>query len=172
MNLEPKHFPAILFGGLIGAFLGFIISLFIKQNLFPEIEKVIGTKGLYILFGAIAGVAFSIIKLVIKSAQSNDNEFAHNFTQINGMGSFLFGKSDIKEDESYMTTEWFTILWLPVFPVCRYRLIAHKRRPFSSNATYTLLEKHPPKAKHIIKVYMIDIAIISSITACAYFLFS
>ena len=172
MNLALKQLPAILFGGLIGAFVGFLISLIITPDLFPEIEKVVGIKGLYIIFGTILGVAFSIIKLVIKSSRAEDSEFAHNVTQINGMGSFLIGKTDISEDESYITTEWFTILWIPIFPVCRYRVIEHKHGRLAKCVNYTILEKYTPTTKSVIKVYVVTIVIISIMPSISWYLFS
>jgi hypothetical protein len=42
----------------------------------------------------------------------------------NGIGTTLYGRSD--EDpttNSYATTQWLTIFWLPVFPLARYRVV-------------------------------------------------
>ena len=44
---------------------------------------------------------------------------------LNTFGFKLYGKSDYdRETDSYMTTHYFVALFLPLFPVARYRVIS------------------------------------------------
>lgn len=50
---------------------------------------------------------------------------APSLTTINTFGFKLYGKSD-RDDEtdSYMTTQYFVALFIPLFPIARYRVIS------------------------------------------------
>lgn len=42
---------------------------------------------------------------------------------INGIGTTLYGKTDVNsQDGSYVATEWFIFLLLPIFPLGSYRV--------------------------------------------------
>lgn len=48
---------------------------------------------------------------------------APSLTTINGFGFKLYGKSDFdQQTDSYMTTHYFVALFLPLFPIARYRV--------------------------------------------------
>lgn len=50
---------------------------------------------------------------------------APSLTTINGFGFKLYGKSDYDpETDSYMTTHYFVALFVPLFPLGRYRVIS------------------------------------------------
>ena len=54
-----------------------------------------------------------------------------SLTTLNGCGFRLHGKSDYdKETNSYMTTQYFVILFIPFFPVARYRVISLGRKSY------------------------------------------
>lgn len=171
MNLEAKHFPLILMGGVIGAVLGWLASFVFKTGILPEIENVVGLRGAGLIFGGIAGMAFAVIATVVRAARDPNAEPARNFTQINGMGSALIGHSESNDDGSYITTEWFTILWIPIFPVCRYRLIKHKESSNLLHREYTIIEKLPPQSTDTVKVYGFTVAILLVIIGLAYLTF-
>ena len=49
---------------------------------------------------------------------------APSLSTINGFGFRMYGRSDEdSETGSYLTTYYFVALWIPVFPICRYRII-------------------------------------------------
>jgi hypothetical protein len=61
---------------------------------------------------------------------------APSLTTINAFGFKLYGKSDYDSDtESYMTTQYFVAMFLPLFPVARYRVIEEE------GSTYRFLGK-------------------------------
>lgn len=41
---------------------------------------------------------------------------------LNGIGTKLYGKTEMDPDGSYVATEWFVILYLPIFPLGSYRV--------------------------------------------------
>jgi len=43
----------------------------------------------------------------------------HSF---NGIGTTFYGKKELKNDSSYITTKWFIFLLLPIFPVGTFRV--------------------------------------------------
>lgn len=50
---------------------------------------------------------------------------APSLTTINTFGFKLYGKSDRDlETDSYMTTQYFVALFIPLFPIARYRVIS------------------------------------------------
>ena len=57
---------------------------------------------------------------------------------INGCGFTMYGSSDVDhETGSYMTTYYFAMIFVPIFPICRYRVIA------SGGNSYKFLGKGP-----------------------------
>jgi hypothetical protein len=65
-------------------------------------------------------------------SESNDSfaeltpiDKAPSLTTINTFGFKLYGKSDHDaETDSYMTTHYFVALFIPLFPIARYRVIS------------------------------------------------
>lgn len=50
-------------------------------------------------------------------------EKAPSLTTINSCGFKIYGRSDYDEEtDSYMTTQFFVLLFIPFFPVARYRV--------------------------------------------------
>lgn len=41
---------------------------------------------------------------------------------LNGIGTTLYGKSEVENDGSYIATKWFILLLLPVIPLGSYRV--------------------------------------------------
>ncbi|NQV00098.1 MAG: hypothetical protein HQ538_05120 [Parcubacteria group bacterium] len=39
-----------------------------------------------------------------------------------GIGTTLYGKTDIQSDDSYIVTKWFIFLLLPIIPLASYRV--------------------------------------------------
>jgi hypothetical protein len=90
------------------------------QGRFPQGDDL---PGLGLLFGAVGGAGVALLVLLVRAVSNPLSEAPTHFTSINGIGSTLYGKFDPSSDGSYITTEWFTILFIPIFPVCSYRVI-------------------------------------------------
>lgn len=57
-------------------------------------------------------------------ALSPDDPGGHTLARINGCGTCLYGRSDVDPaTQSYVATKWFTLLFIPVLPLGRYRVI-------------------------------------------------
>ena len=61
---------------------------------------------------------------------------APSLTTLNGIGSRIYGKSDVAADGSYLGTLFFTLLFLPVWPIAQYVL-------WSEGNRYTFLGEIP-----------------------------
>ena len=83
------------------------------------------------------------------------------------MSSTLIGHSAPWDGGSYVTTEWFTILWLPIFPVCRYRVTEHPEASGPCYRLYTIHEKMPPLLPGVARVYGIMVLILLTIIGFA-----
>src|SRR5712675_81918 len=46
----------------------------------------------------------------------------NSLVRVNGCGVALIGKWDVRLDETYATTAWFTLLWIPVIPLRSFRV--------------------------------------------------
>lgn len=78
-----------------------------------------------------------------------------------GSGSMFYGHKDVAPDGSYTTTEWFTIFWIPIFPISSFRVLP---KGDSTNYLYYSSEEFyyrhiPLDWKHIRKVYAVDFVI-------------
>ena len=63
---------------------------------------------------------------------------APSLQTINGCGFSMYGSSDVdRETGSYMTTYYFVLIFIPIFPIRRYRVIA------SGGDSYRFLAKGP-----------------------------
>ncbi len=147
MNLRAADLLSILLGGIAGAAVGWLVSFLLKPGTFPETENVIGLRGVGLAYGAAAGMAVAVLTRLFRSVRDPAAEPSRNFSRINGIGSTLLGRSDVADDDSYSTTEWFTVLYVPIFPVCRYRVTEVARN------TCTIHAKSPPRGRDVAKVY-------------------
>lgn len=67
----------------------------------------------------------------------------------------LYGQRDFRSDGTYVTTEWFAFLAIPVFPVRSLR-VAHlgsKTIGIESSEKYRVYEKTLPNWKQVLCVY-------------------
>lgn len=77
----------------------------------------------------------------------------------NGTGTTFYGQRDFRSDGSFVTTEWVSFLYFPLFPFrslrVRYQGPAERRFPigFGSAASYAVYEKTPPNRKQVLCVY-------------------
>ena len=174
MNLNAASFLKIAIGASGAAVVFWAISFLIPKGMLGTYEEILGLQLLGAIFGAVLGAAATVIAIVVSDSRRPETGAAANFTMINGMGSMLIGKSDVRDDGSYVTTEWFCLLWLPLFPVCNYRiavvsdqtivpLIAGPRR-------FVIMEKHPVRLKDMARGYVILALMVSVIGLFVYFL--
>jgi hypothetical protein len=163
MNLEWKHLPWIVLAGVVGSGLGWLLAI-----LFPQIDASVGLRGAGAVFGGIAGMGFAVIVIVIRAGRDPNIGPARYFMRINGMGSTLIGRSEVSDDGSYVTTEWFTILWIPMFPVCRYRVTKHEESGTPFSTPYTIHEKLPVRLYDAARIYGITVLILLGVVGLAY----
>jgi hypothetical protein len=98
-------------------------------------------------------------------------EYAHNHTSrkgeimassVNGVGTRFIGERDFRPDGSYITTNFFCILYVPIFPIHSLRVIPDPKNmsiPFHTNY-YTVLEKRRPHLGQVLSIYACAAAIV------------
>lgn len=78
---------------------------------------------------------------------------------INGIGTTFYGKRDFRTDGSFLTTEWVSFLYFPLFPFrslrVRYQGPAERRFPIGvgSAESYAIYEKTAPNRKQVLYIY-------------------
>jgi hypothetical protein len=163
MNLSLTSFLKILLGAFLGAPIFWSISFLIPKGTLGSYEEILTTQQFGILVGAIFGAAVTTIVLIILDSRDPDTGAAANLTMINGMGSKFIGRSETQADGSYLTTEWFCLLWLPLFPVCNYRVVDVGGRtliPFvAGSRQFMIKSKHPVRLKNVAKGYLITVCL-------------
>jgi hypothetical protein len=74
-----------------------------------------------------------------------------------GIGTDLIGERDHAPDGSYLTTEWFVLLCLPVFPFRSLRVIPAEDRPWPPwpiyHHSYRALSETSPSPRQVASVY-------------------
>ena len=167
MNLEWRHLPLIILGGAVGLGLGWLVSM-----LFPQLDSSVGVARAGVVFGGIAGTGFAVVAIVVRAGRRDPKAGQPGcFKQLNGTGFTLIGRSEQRDDGSYVTTEWFTILWVPVFPVCRYRVTNQGSYPFYRRyilTRYTIHQKLPVRLNNAARIYAITVLIVLGIIGLAF----
>jgi hypothetical protein len=90
------------------------------------------------------------------------NRAEGSLSRVQGIGTAYYGKKDIRPDRSYIATEWFVLLLLPVCPLGSYRLIKTQQQSrsyvvvHSSTVSYKVLERIPLKnnISQIVRTYL------------------
>jgi len=95
----------------------------------------------------------------------------------NGIGTTFYGKRDFRSNGSFITTEWVSFLYFPLFPRrslrVRYQGPAERRFPigFGSAENYAVYEKTSPNTKQVLYVYAYALfavgCVFSTIVLCA-----
>ncbi|MGA3265927.1 MAG: hypothetical protein ABSE16_03790 [Verrucomicrobiota bacterium] len=81
---------------------------------------------------------------------------AYTFT---GTGTTFYGKRDFRTDGTFLTTEWVSIVYFPIFPIRSLRVFyqgpAERRFPFGVgwSESYAVHEKLPPNLRQVFYVY-------------------
>ena len=79
----------------------------------------------------------------------------------NGIGTTYYGADDRQFDSSFVTTEWFIILFVPLIPVGSYgvRLASSANMSYGNVRqtfrTYAIIRRLPLNIKQVIKIYAI-----------------
>ncbi len=77
-------------------------------------------------------------------------------SSVNGFGTKYYGQRDFRPDGSYITTNFFCLAFVPVFPIHSVRVIPDPKNsaiPFSKNY-YAILEKRWPHPLQVLSIYL------------------
>jgi len=84
----------------------------------------------------------------------------------NGFGTRYYGERDYRKDGSYLTTNFFCILYFPVIPLHTVRVIPDPKNtewsPVGTNY-YSILEKRAPNLLQVASVYLCGFTVLASI---------
>lgn len=86
-------------------------------------------------------------------------------SSVNGCGTKYYGERRFRPDGSYVTTNFFCLLFLPIFPVHSVRVIPDPKNgwmPFSKNY-YTVLEKRAPNVLQVASIYLFAWSVVALI---------
>lgn len=81
-------------------------------------------------------------------------------SSVNGFGTKYYGQRDFRPDGSYITTNFFCLAFLPVFPIQSVRVIPDPKNsamPFSKNY-YAILDKRWPNPLQVLCIYLVAAA--------------
>jgi|GEM_PF-1567407 len=79
------------------------------------------------------------------------------FTNFNGIGMVNYGESDPRSDGSYVTIEWFSLLFFPVWPVRRIRVKQRLEQDLFTKTMrkgYKVIEEMPLSWKQVLGTYL------------------
>ena len=98
---------------------------------------------------------------------------------INGIGTSLYGKSEVESDGSYVATKWFIVLFLPLFPLGSYRA---QRGETTSSATALVglpgastqykMVRVPLNRKQVVQIYLAVYGLLAVLALVFLFLIS
>jgi hypothetical protein len=80
------------------------------------------------------------------------------FINIFEFGTLLYGSRDKNSiDNSFITTAWFTLFYLPIIPLDSYRVIVGRQKGYGVGAsvTYKQMQKIPLNRKQVINTYLL-----------------
>jgi hypothetical protein len=74
---------------------------------------------------------------------------------VNGIGTTYFGASDRQPDNSFITTEWFILLNIPLIPLrsLRTRYLGQSRQQGGTTKHYDILGPAPLDTRRILQTY-------------------
>ena len=82
----------------------------------------------------------------------------------NGVGWTYYGQRDLGPDGSFITTEWFIVFHLPIFPLRSHRAISHGTQsvlgPFYQKEHYSLSKPMRPNVKQVLSTYAFACALV------------
>src|SRR5450432_1294976 len=75
---------------------------------------------------------------------------------LNGIGTSNYGARDFRLDGSYVTTSWFVLIFVPIFPLKSQRILPtgnNKNWGVYFSREYLVLEKLPLNWAQVLSVY-------------------
>jgi len=76
--------------------------------------------------------------------------------RFNGFGTAYYGKRDLANDGSYVTTVWVTALWIPLVPLGSYRVLPVGNQQYLTTPV-------PLCVKQVGNVYFVVVAVLVGI---------
>lgn len=67
-------------------------------------------------------------------------------TSFNGLGTELYGKRDFAPDSSFITTKFLVVFWIPIWPLCSYRVL-------QDGNWYLIQSKTSPHRRQVAMIY-------------------
>jgi hypothetical protein len=98
-------------------------------------------------------------------------------TLFQGFGTTFLGKRDFWPDGSYVTTEWFVVCLVPVFPLKGLRLKESPRYSttgyplFSFSRDYAVMDEGPPHLRQVLSVYTFSVCYVAWSVGASFLLF-
>lgn len=91
--------------------------------------------------------------------------------EFHGIGTVLYGERDYWPDGSFVTTEWVTLAWIPIFPTFSKRISYSQNSPYAKYdaSGYYVYETTAPCLRQVVFVYAWFATLIG--TAVAYGVF-
>lgn len=80
---------------------------------------------------------------------------------LNGIGTTLYGKRDFWPDGSYVTTEWFVVSWIPVFPIRSQRVLPTDSNNYGvyASQSYLVYGRTKPNGTQVLSIYSFVLAL-------------
>jgi hypothetical protein len=84
----------------------------------------------------------------------------------NGFGTQYLGQRDFRPDGSYLTTTFFCLLYLPIFPIRSVRVVPDATKKdisagFFTKKFFIVLEKRRPDLGQVLSVYACGAAVVA-----------
>jgi hypothetical protein len=84
----------------------------------------------------------------------------------NGIGTKYYGQREFLEDGSFVTTKWFVLVYIPIIPLCSFRVVPTGK---SSNflvyrSNQYLVKRVPINWRQVRNVYIVTAAILGAIS--------
>ena len=74
----------------------------------------------------------------------------------NGIGTTLYGKREFRPDGSYITTEWFVGIYIPLWPLESMRIVPTGKNKYYGvyrSSGYVVLERTKLNVRQVLSVY-------------------
>lgn len=90
---------------------------------------------------------------------------------IQGVGTKFYGAADKRQDGSYVTTKFFVLLMIPIWPLASFRVRpgAMQVSLFSQSQSYEVLETLATNWGQAVRVYAIAVAVLAALIAVLHF---
>ena len=85
---------------------------------------------------------------------------------LNGVGTKYYGKRDVEPDNSFITTEWIVLVYIPIIPIGSFRVqpTGESTNMIIFSSTQYLVQRVPFNWRQIRNVYATTIGIFATIS--------